>query len=255
MDTQIIAVPPPPGASKYFILSKPATGDTLEIKDDQMVYINQKRIMIIPRDYISHHSLYGIYESSLMTWIEQEFSSKSKLFIDIGSHTGTFAINLSAHFKHIYAYEPQKMTYYALCGSVALSNMDNITCINVALGSQEQCNNGVGVLNIVSEDGGSSSLHAVANMPVLKQEIVQLRTMDSYCEIFKGEIGAIKIDTENNELEVLKGALKCLRESNYPTIFFENNYTEGEIFEFLQSLGYTTNPIRSYKNMYIAEKQ
>lgn len=209
--------------------------------------------MIIPREYISHHSQYGIYESSLMTWISQEFSSKDKIFLDIGAHTGTFSINLANKFKHVYSFEPQKMTYYALCGSVALSNINNITCINVALGSQEQCFTGTAILNITSEDGGSSSLYKCTEEPILREELIQIRTLDNYIDIFKNEIGVIKMDVEKNELEIIKGGLKCLEKSNYPMIFFEAEKPYGEVFDFLKGLGYNVIPIQSYLNMYLAE--
>lgn len=239
--------------SKYFILSKSNEGEILDTKTDQIVYINQPKIMIIPREYISHHSQYGIYESTLMTWISQEFSSKEKIFLDIGAHTGTFSINLANKFKHVYSFEPQKMTYYALCGSVALSNINNITCINVALGSQDQCLTGTAILNITSEDGGSSSLYKSTEEPILREELIQIRTLDNYVDIFKNEIGVIKMDVEKNELEIIKGGLKCLEKSNYPMIFFEAEKPYGEVFDFLKGLGYNVIPIQSYLNMYLAE--
>lgn len=244
----------PKTPSKYFLLTKPHEGEILDIDKDQIIYLNQPKIMIIPREYIGHHSLYGIYESSLMTWIAQEFSSKDKLFIDIGAHTGTFSVNLAKHFKHVYAFEPQKMTYYALCGSVALSNIQNVTCIHSALGSQEQSNTGSTILYITSEDGGSSSMHRCLSQPIIQTEIVPIKTMDFYAEIFKKDIGVIKMDVENNEIHVLKGALKCIKNSDMPMIFFECSKPEGEVFDYLHDLGYITSPISNYANMYLAEK-
>jgi FkbM family methyltransferase len=239
--------------SKYFILSKPNEGEILDIDKDQIIYINQPKIMIIPREYISHHSLYGIYESSLMTWIAQEFSSKDKLFIDIGAHTGTFSINLANKFKHVYSFEPQKMTYYALCGSTALSNIENITCINVALGSEEQAKKGTARLYITSDDGGSSSLHKSNENNIIKEEVVLIKTLDNYIDVFKNEIGVIKMDVEKNELEIIKGGLNCLKKSNYPMIFFEAETNHGDVFDFLRNIGYKVIPIQSYLNMYLAE--
>jgi FkbM family methyltransferase len=250
--------------SKYFLITKPHDTEILDIDNDQIVYLNADKTMIVPREYISHHSLYGIYESSLMSWIAQEFSSTDKLFLDIGAHTGTFSINLANKFKHVYAFEPQRMTYYALCGSVALSNIENITCINTALGSQEQCKTGAATLYITSEDGGSSSLHRDAAAQTqtaatttvttaIKEETVMIRTMDSYIDIFKNEIGVIKMDVENNELQILQGAVNTLKRSNYPMIFFECSAPHGPVFDYLQSLGYRTLPINTYANMYLAE--
>jgi FkbM family methyltransferase len=247
--------------SKYFLLSKNGEDEILDSKNDQLFFINQDKVMLISREYLSHHSIYGLYECSLMTWIKQEFSSKDKYFIDIGAHTGTFAITLSNYFKHVYAFEPQRQTYYALCGGIALSNIENATCINVALGSPEQCATGSAVLHINSPDGGTSSIIPSHTLPTIREEIVSIRTLDDYENVFKDKIGAIKIDVEKNELNVLKGAIRCLKNSNNPYIFFEAeapaphhplNNTSKELFDFLHEIGYKTSKINSYENMYIA---
>ena len=265
------------GQARYFLLSKPNDGtDILDIHNDQIHYINQPMIMLIPREYITHHSLYGIYESSLMTWIQQEFSSKEKLFIDIGAHTGTFTICLARSFQHVYAFEPQKMTYYALCGSVALSGLDNVTCLNTALGSHIQVSDsaGVGILYKNSADGGTSTLHLSSLLssssldgndpgnPIIHKddistENVKLCVLDKYKNIFSGNIGVIKIDTEENELDILMGSIQVLHDSNLPYIFFEANSGKlQDINHFLiDVVGYKSIvPIRSYKNMYLASK-
>jgi len=254
--------------SKYFLLSKNGEDEILDPKNDQLFFINQDKVMLIAREYLSHHSIFGLYECSLMTWIKQEFSSKDKYFIDIGAHTGTFAITLSNYFKHVYAFEPQRQTYYALCGGVALSNIENATCINVALGSPSQCVTGSAVLHINSADGGTSSIIPSQELPTIREEVVSIRTLDDYENVFKDKIGAIKIDVEKNELNVLKGAVKCLKNSNNPYIFFEseppvpthpndpNNHLikdpVNELFDFLHEMGYKTSKINSYENMYIA---
>ena len=47
--------------------------------------------------------------------------------LDIGANIGTHTIPFSkmVYRGHVYAFEPQKMTYYGLCGGVALSNLKN----------------------------------------------------------------------------------------------------------------------------------
>jgi FkbM family methyltransferase len=267
-----------PDQSRFFLLSKPNNGtEILDIHHDQIHYINQPMIMLIPREYITHHSLYGIYESSLMTWIQQEFASKNKIFLDIGAHTGTFTVCLARSFQQVYAFEPQKMTYYALCGSVALSGLDNVTCVNSALGSYDQVShsNGICTLYKNSADGGTSSLHLsslqssnnssdgidpgnpIIHKDTITTENVKLCVLDKYINVFSGNVGVIKIDTEENELDILMGSIDVLNDSNLPHIFFEANSNKlQEITDFLvKVVGYNSIiPIRSYKNMYLASK-
>lgn len=49
------------------------------------------------------------------------------------------------------------MTFYTLCGSVALSNLRNVQCLNFGLGSADQV--GKKELKIISDNGGGSTVH------------------------------------------------------------------------------------------------
>lgn len=199
---------------------------------------------LLPRTNLSYYTEHGLFESRLMEWCKQ-FCQKDKVFLDIGAHSGTYSISLSAYVKHVYSFEPQKMTYYALCGSVALSNKDNITCFQYGLGSKSQV--GEQTLKIVSNDGGGSSLHATSG--ILREEQIQLKTLDSF-EL--KDIGFIKMDVEENELYVLQGAVKTLEQNQFPPLLFESNFENQVLFDFIKGLGYTILPVRGYKNMYLA---
>jgi FkbM family methyltransferase len=140
------------------------------------------------------------------------------------------------------------MTYYSLCGSVALSNITNITCLNFGLGSNEQ--SGKNILKIVSNDGGGSTLHS-NNMNVLKEEEIEIKTLDS---LNIQNIGFIKMDVEDNELFVLKGSIETLKQSNYPIILFESNYNNTELFDYIKYIGYNVIQIQGVTNMFLATR-
>ena len=62
-------------------------------------------------------------------------------------------------------------------------------------------------------------------------------------------------DVEENELYVLKGALETLKQSNYPTILFESNNENKELFDYIKEIGYKgIIPVGGYKNMFLTEK-
>lgn len=92
-----------------------------------------------------------MFEKNLIEWCKQ-FCKKDQNILDIGAHSGTYTISLADYCKNVYAFEPQKMTFYSLCGSIALSNITNTTCLNYGLGSSEQV--GKQILKIISADGG-----------------------------------------------------------------------------------------------------
>jgi FkbM family methyltransferase len=231
----------------YFILTKPNEIDVNCDDNNQIIYLKDK-IYILPKNNMHNYILNGLYEKNLIEWCKQ-FCSKDKNMLDIGAHSGTYTISLADNCKHVYSFEPQQMTYYALCGSVVLSNIKNVTCINYGLGSVEQI--GKQRLNIVSLDGGGSSIHN-NNNNILKTEEIEIRTLDSFN---LDNIGFIKIDVEENEYQTLQYSLKTLKKSNYPTILFEMNTINNKLIEFLKNLNYDIINISNCSNMYLASNK
>ena len=227
----------------YFILTKPNEVQTNDDKKNQIICVNEK-VYILPKNNITYYINNGLFENNLIEWCKQ-FCSKDKNILDIGAHSGTYTISLAEHCKHVYAFEPQKMTYYSLCGSVALSNIRNASCINIGLGTADQV--GKQTLNIVSLDGGGSTLHA--NHNILQTEEIEIRTLDSFN---LENIGFIKIDVEDNELQVLQFSQNTLKKSNYPKILFEMNNTNTKLLDFLKGLNYDILPINNCNNMFLA---
>jgi hypothetical protein len=235
-------------STKYFILTKDNTTDN---ENDQIIYTNRPTTYILPHVNLDYYAKHGLFENQLIEWTKQ-LLTKDKTFLDIGSHTGTYAISLADLCEEVYCFEPQKMTYYALCGSVALSNKQNITCFQTGLGSEDQV--GTKTLNIVSNDGGGSTIHMTND--ILREEKIEIRTLDSYNI---ENIGFIKMDVEENELDVLKGATETIIKSNYPKILFESNpndiMRQQTLFEYItNTLKYRIITIGGYSNMYLAEK-
>jgi len=233
-------------STKYFILTKQPGSQIYDNTDNQIVYLNNKDVHILPQINLTYYATHGLFESQLIEWCKQ-FCSKDKVFLDIGAHSGTYTISLSAYCKEVYSFEPQKMTYYSLCGGIALSGKQNVTCLNIGLGSPEQV--GKQTLKIVSNDGGGSSIHSTSG--ILKEETIEVKTLD---ELNIRNIGFIKIDVEENELYVLKGALKTLEKSNYPTILFESNHENNNLFDYIKEIGYKgIIPVLGCQNMFLTE--
>lgn len=222
-------------------------------KDDNVKSKNREIVMtssethILPITNLSYYREYGLFESSLIEWCKQ-FRDKNKIFLDIGAHSGTYGISLSKMFETVHCFEPQRMTYYTLCGSTALSGIQNIFCHNFGLGSEKQ--KGKQKLKIISKDGGGSSLHAVSG--ILATEEIEIRILDD----FKFDnIGFIKIDVEGNEYDVILGARNTLKRSGYPKILFESNDGNEKLFSLIKEIGYGILKINSYNNMFLATKE
>ena len=249
------------GSCSYFILQKPNNKNIDVGNDDYNKVItidntNQtNNLYILPYNNVNYYTSHGLFEKGLIEWSKQ-FCSSDKNILDIGAHTGTYSISLAHLCNKVYAFEPQQMTYYALCGSVALSNIQNINCIKYGLGSSEQV--GIQKLNIVSDDGGGSTLHGGngssvgglgSNTNILTTENIEVKTLDRFNIT---NISFIKMDVEDNELNVLQGALNTLKNSNYPKILFESNTYNEKLFNFLKELKYNIIPISGFSNMFLA---
>ena len=245
--------------TEYFILSRIPSNKVNDSTGDKLINLTGKYNFILPYNNFIHYNNNGLYENNLIEWCKQ-YGDNTKIFLDIGAHTGTYTINLANYFKTTIAFEPQRITYYALCGSVALSydshSNNNIYCLNMGLGSADQVGNEV-KLNIISEDGGGSTIQHIfpTQYNYYKTESIQIVTLDSlYDKYDLKNIGFIKMDVEGNELDVLKGATITLQNANYPKILFEsNNGTKNiELFSYLSQLGYKTTSIIGYPNMFLA---
>jgi len=240
-------------STSYFILSKASadTTSTADNADNQIVYLNDSRLSyILPQTLMSCYCDYGLFEAELIEWSKQ-FCNTNATFLDIGAHTGTYTVSLSKHCKRVVSFEPQRMTYYALCGSVALSNLRNVLCLQVGLGSPDQV--GPRLLNIVSMDGGGSSIHA-QQVTIMGQEEIVIQTLDELAERYGiAEVGFVKMDVEDNEHFVLLGAERTLRASNYPPILFECNKPADNIqlFEYMTNLGYCVVRVCGTSNMFL----
>jgi len=238
-------------STKYFILSKSSDADTPNTTNDQIVYLGPRLHYILPQVNLEYYSRRGLFESALIQWCKQ-FCRPDRVFLDIGAHTGTYALSLAPHCQQVHAFEPQRSTFYALCGSIALSNLtNNIIAHNVGLGSDSQV--GTKTLHIVSNDGGGSSIWEQSGLPILREEEIEIQTLDS---MNLSNVGFIKMDVEDNELDVLRGAQQTFRVCGYPSFLFESNRENRPLFDYIENtMNYQIIPISGCANMFLSTKR
>lgn len=229
----------------YFILTKIKSNYVNNDHDNEIVHLKNKQTFILPAINLDYYNKHGLFEKNLIEWCKQ-FCKKDKLFLDIGAHTGTYSISLANLCKEVHAFEPQRMTYYGLCGSIVLSNISNIQAHQYGLGCKEQ--EGIQTLNIVSLDGGGSSIQTLNN--VLSTELVTIKLLDN---LNLNDIGFIKMDVEDNELFVLMGGKETIKKSGYPPILFESNNENNLLFDYLNTeFNYRIIRVTGVNNMFLA---
>lgn len=234
--------------TRYIILSKDKNSAAHETDKDQFFYNPTNMTYLMPAANFPYYIQNGLFESALIEWSKQ-FCRKDAIFLDIGAHTGSYAITLAPFSKKVIAFEPQRMTYYALCGGVALSGATNVECCPFGLGDSSQV--GKVPLYIISPDGGGSSIQTPTSCPTLCTEMVEIRTLDSLQ--LPGPISFIKMDVEQNERNVLEGGIQTIR-THQPIILFEQNdpNMEDTVKYFKDTFGYKVIPVNRIKNMFLA---
>jgi len=152
------------------------------------------------------------------------------VIFDVGANIGKYSLMMFKELPHaqIYAFEPNRNSFEQL-----VRNVDNVAiCFNTGLGSEDKTE------KIFTYSNNLASSHASAYKEMFHKfhrtgDIVgidiQMTTIDSFCKLkYITNIDFLKIDTEGNELNVLKGAEKMLAEGRIKIIQFE--FGECDIF-------------------------
>jgi|SRR5210317_1956 FkbM family methyltransferase len=173
-------------------------------------------------------------------WISDEVKKYYKEgtdILDIGANIGTHTL-LFSEIGPVHSFEP---LYHAVVTQNVKSNSlkNPVKVYPYALSDEAQLRNMYlprrmphGLKNY-----GGSSMHlnetaAHSNTPVP----VECKTLD---EVYNGVPSVIKMDVENHEPYVLRGAINTIK-THKPAIIIEiSNYETSEVPKILQSFGYT----------------
>lgn len=134
------------------------------------------------------------------------------LLLDIGANIGLVGVPLSLAVKEkkgfVYSFEVQKMLYYALCGTIALNDIDNLHVFNYGLGSEEK------IMQVPIPDYGKEEDYGEVSLVmdrILNKynsfEEIEIYTIDS---LNLERLDFVKIDVEGMEIDVLKGGKNTL---------------------------------------------
>lgn len=197
-------------------------------------------------------------EQNMIEWARQ-LLIPGKLFVDVGAHVGSYALQYAELGYQVHAFEAQRETFYRLATGILTNDLtDRVHAHHVALGdgSSSQLE-----LRAISRDGGgSSTLNLSTHHDPLSVERVEARTLDSF---HLKDVGLIKLDVEGAELACIIGSLNTLKDSGYPKILFESwrasrmpeaAKLRADLFSFLEQLGYRVIQLGVYDEMFLAEK-
>jgi len=167
------------------------------------------------------------------------------LILDIGANIGVMSVHLARTHKNsaVIAFEPMPDNIKCLKKIIRHYHLNNIRIIESALGDH------AGTIEMVMPKQGSARLQGLSH--VIHESITEnnngnrfvtpLTTLDIFFQEPPEEkpVTAIKIDVENYEYYVLKGAVSLL-EKFKPIIYCElwDNKNRDDCFSLLSTLGY-----------------
>lgn len=226
-------------------------------------------LLLATNDAISQHLRHrGTWEPHLVA-ISRMFvhGIAEPLVLDIGANLGAYAIPLGRAIAHaqgtIYAYEPQRLVYYQLCGNIFLNSLDNVFAFCMALGDAD------GTIAIPALDFARTTNVGGFSL------IDEIRTKTGYVALQRGRLpvqtplarldslhlpkapSLIKIDVEGYDRKVLEGGAQLLESSNFPPLLFEAwnlDWYQAEkqrLLECLRRLGYEITAI--FADDYVAQ--
>ncbi len=161
--------------------------------------------------------------------------------LDIGANLGLMSYYLAKQSKETIAFEPMPNNYEVIRKVKKRYHLDNLTLITNALGNEnKEIQLILPIVNGVKKQGLSHVVdHKMTEYNDGSLYTSQCKKLDDQEELKGKQIDAIKIDVENFEYEVFKGAEQLLKRCK-PIIYCElwNNQNRLDCFDYLQSLKY-----------------
>lgn len=181
-------------------------------------------------------SLYGEYSEAEVNALLTALKPGGTV-VEAGANIGALTVPLAKKAGAVYAFEPQRTTFYALCGNVFLNNLKNVFCFQRGLGSSSTV---VMIPDIDYDFAGNYGAYSMAQQTgfdVVPTKVpVEVNRLDDFglpaCDL-------LKIDVEGMEVEVLKGAAGLIK-AYRPVLYVEIDRPEirEAIFAFAIDMGY-----------------
>lgn len=204
----------------------PAANRLLSLGSNQLVSGRHGLYLANPHDFYLGHALIQYGEYGEIEWqLLSQLVRPGMTVMEVGANIGTLTVPLARAVGptgRVIAVEPQRVIHQMLCTNVTLNALINVETHHCGCGPQP------GTMTVPFVDYyagqrnnfGGISLAPEGSMP---GERVAIRTVD---ELAGGRrLGLLKVDVEGMEAEVLRGALRVLREQR-PFVYVENDRQE-----------------------------
>lgn len=193
----------------------------------------------ISKDILSHGR--SFFWDNFIKEVFDGCLTKDSVVVEVGANFGFHTVYLSRMSRLVYAFEPQKMIYFQLCGNLFINNCSNVIPFNLALYDKH------GILKpdraIDYSQSNESAQVSFIEGSTSDENSIECVTLDSFNF---PKVDFIEIDAQGADFQVVLGAQKTI-ERFKPIITFEveqqeiiekYNWKRADIFQFLSRFGY-----------------
>lgn len=150
-------------------------------------------------DGIAQNILFNNNYEPITTEEIKKLITENRYFVDVGANIGYFTLLAASMGCFVYAFEPEENNYNDLLYNIKLNDFINVYPVKRAVSDFY----GIAKFHISESESGE---HSLVDCRDFKKTIeVGVVRLDQYLS-FNNTIEILKIDTEGNECEVLKGA-------------------------------------------------
>jgi FkbM family methyltransferase len=193
------------------------------------------------RIYISRQVIAGKAKTEPEIGLLKTLLRAGDVVADVGANVGIYTLELSRQVGSsgkVLAFEPLRENYAILQSIVRKAKLANVFLTQAALGST------AGYADLVIPDLGGFIGYYWAHFAKegeegLKERVTVLTLNQFFQERKLQRLDLIKCDVEGSELDVIKGGNKLIASSKPAWLVEVSRHTSGEVFAYLQALGYT----------------
>jgi len=203
-------------------------------------------------NYLFSFSIFSIYrmkffkeDKDFLFFLDMINKTHGSIIIDVGANIGVTTATLAKHYPNrtIFSFEPISANFNTVIKVLNHFNIKNVNPRKIAIGEKEgTVEVTTPIENGVKKQGLSRVVDVSEKASTLITEKIAIIPLDNLLEeLSSNKVAAIKIDVENYEIYVLKGAKKLLLEHR-PIVFAElwNNDRKNDCISLMESLGYKT---------------
>jgi len=164
----------------------------------------------------------------------REFLDAESIFFDVGSGIGGYSLLAAKQrSREIHSFEPVEENYRTMQMNMEANGFRNYVRLNKMAVSDES---GHGLMKATDNLLGSVLDLTRESHP---SNTVEVTTIDTYCQANNiGRIDVLKIDTEGNELRVIRGAKNLLHRQSICVIICEIEKDLHEVHQIIHEIGF-----------------